>query len=87
MITQMNKSTITPELEAEFLAAVQQAMTSKRDPEAMRRAAERMDRAPKRPIVNTDFLISASRPSVSSGAIFLNEICPRFVCGLQMGGS
>ena len=39
-----NKSAITPELEAEFLAAVQQAMSSKRDPEAMRRAAERMDR-------------------------------------------
>ena len=44
MITQVNKSAITPELEAEFLAAVQQAMTSKRDPEVMRRAAERMDR-------------------------------------------
>jgi len=45
MITQMNKSIITPELEAEFLAAVEQAMTSKRDPEAMRRAAGRMDRS------------------------------------------
>jgi hypothetical protein len=45
MITQMNNSTITPELEAEFLAAVQQAMSSTRDPEAMRKAAERMDRS------------------------------------------
>jgi hypothetical protein len=39
-----NKSVITPELEAEFQAAVRQAMSSKRDAEAMRRAAERMDR-------------------------------------------
>ncbi|MFI5454884.1 MAG: hypothetical protein ACHRXM_05475 [Isosphaerales bacterium] len=44
MIHQVNKSAITPELEAEFHAAVRQAMSSKRDPEAMRRAAERMDR-------------------------------------------
>jgi len=35
---------ITPELEAEFEAAVRQAMSGVRDPEAMRRAAERMDR-------------------------------------------
>ena len=35
---------ITPELEAEFEEAVRQAMSAKRDPEAMRRAAERMDR-------------------------------------------
>ncbi len=39
-----NKSAITPELEAEFQAAVRQAMSSRRDPEAMRKAAERMDR-------------------------------------------
>jgi hypothetical protein len=38
------KSAITPELEAEFQAAVRQAMSSERDAEAMRRAAERMDR-------------------------------------------
>jgi hypothetical protein len=44
MIQLEHKSAITPEMEAEFLAAVQQAMSSKRDPEAMRRAAERMDR-------------------------------------------
>ncbi len=44
MIKQANKSAITPELEAEFQAAVQQAMSSKRDPESMRRAAERMDK-------------------------------------------
>ena len=37
-------SAITPELEAEFQEAVRQAMSGKRDPEAMRRAAERMDR-------------------------------------------
>ena len=37
-------SAITPELEAEFEEAVRQAMSAKRDPEAMRRAAERMDR-------------------------------------------
>jgi hypothetical protein len=35
---------ITPELVAEFEEAVRQAMSSRRDPEAMRRAAERMDR-------------------------------------------
>jgi hypothetical protein len=39
-----NKSAIIPELEAEFEAAARQAMSSKRDPGAMRRAAERMDR-------------------------------------------
>ncbi len=44
MIQHDTKSAITPEQEAEFLAAVRQAMSSKRDPEAMRRAAERMDR-------------------------------------------
>jgi len=44
MIHHENKSAITPELEAEFQAAVRQAMSSTRDPEAMRRAAERMDR-------------------------------------------
>jgi len=44
MIHHERKSTISPELEAEFEAAVRQAMSSKRDPEAMRRAAERMDR-------------------------------------------
>jgi hypothetical protein len=38
------KSVITPELEAEFLAAIRQATSSRRDPEAMQRAAERMDR-------------------------------------------
>ena len=37
-------SAITPELEAEFEEAVRQAVSGKRDPEAMRRAAERMDR-------------------------------------------
>jgi hypothetical protein len=35
---------ITPELVAEFEEAVRQAMSAERDPEAMRRAAERMDR-------------------------------------------
>ena len=44
MIHHGNKSAITPELEAEFQAAIRQAMSSTRDPEAMRRAAERMDR-------------------------------------------
>ena len=44
MIHHENKSAITPELEAEFQAAVRQAMSSRRDPEAMRKAAERMDR-------------------------------------------
>jgi hypothetical protein len=44
MIQLENESRITPEIEAEFLAAVQQAMSAKREPEAMRRAAERMDR-------------------------------------------
>jgi len=38
------RSAITPALEAEFQAAVRQAMSGVRDPEAMRRAAERMDR-------------------------------------------
>ncbi len=42
MIHHENKSAITPELEAEFQAAVRQAMSSRRDPEAMRRAAERV---------------------------------------------
>jgi hypothetical protein len=44
MIERENESVITPELEEEFQAAVRQAMSSTRDPEAMRRAAERMDR-------------------------------------------
>ena len=44
MIHHEKQSAITPELEAEFQAAVRQAMSAKRDPEAMRRAAERMDR-------------------------------------------
>jgi hypothetical protein len=44
MIHHEKKSAITPELDAEFQAAVRQAMSLKRDPEAMRRAAERMDR-------------------------------------------
>ena len=44
MIQQLNKSAITPEMEAEFQAAIRQAMSSTRDPDAMRRAAERMDR-------------------------------------------
>ena len=44
MINHENKSAITPKLEAEFQAAVRQAMASTRDPEAMRRASERMDR-------------------------------------------
>ena len=35
---------ITPELVAEFEEAVRQATSAERDPEAMRRAAERMDR-------------------------------------------
>ena len=37
-------SAITPELVAEFEEAVRRAMSAERDPEAMRRAAERMDR-------------------------------------------
>jgi hypothetical protein len=44
MIQHTSRTAITPELEAEFQAAVSQAMSSRRDPEAMRRAAERMDR-------------------------------------------
>ncbi len=44
MIQHETKSAITPELEAEFQAAIRQAMSSERDPEAMRRAAKRMDR-------------------------------------------
>ena len=44
MIQHTSRTAITPELEAEFQAAVRQAMSSRRDPEAMRRAAERMDR-------------------------------------------
>jgi hypothetical protein len=44
MIQHKAGSAITPELEAEFQAAVRQAMSPKRDPEAMRSAAERMDR-------------------------------------------
>ena len=44
MIHHENKSAITAELEAEFQAAVRQAMSSKRDPEVMRRASERIDR-------------------------------------------
>ena len=43
MIQHTSRTAITPELEAEFQAAVRQAMSSRRDPEAMRRAAERMD--------------------------------------------
>jgi hypothetical protein len=37
-------SAITPELMAELQAAVERAMTGIRDPEAMRKACERMDR-------------------------------------------
>ncbi len=44
MIHREKNSTITPELEAEFQAAIRQAMSSTRDPESMRRASERMDR-------------------------------------------
>jgi hypothetical protein len=44
MIQHTSSTAIAPELEAEFQAAVRQAMSSRRDPEAMRRAAERMDR-------------------------------------------
>jgi hypothetical protein len=44
MIQHKSSTAITPELEAEFQDAVRQAMSSRRDPEAMRRAAERMDR-------------------------------------------
>jgi hypothetical protein len=44
MIQHKCRTAITPELEAEFQAAVRQAMSSRRDPEAMQRAAERMDR-------------------------------------------
>jgi hypothetical protein len=44
MIQHTSRTAITPELEAEFQAAVRQAMSSRRDPEAMQRAAERMDR-------------------------------------------
>jgi hypothetical protein len=44
MIQHENKSAITRALAAEFEAAVRHAMSPKRDPEAMRRAAERMDR-------------------------------------------
>ncbi len=44
MIDDETKLAITPELEAEFQAAVRQAISSKRDPEVMRRVAERMDR-------------------------------------------
>jgi hypothetical protein len=44
MIQHTSRTAITPELEAEFQVAVRQAMSSWRDPEAMRRAAERMDR-------------------------------------------
>jgi hypothetical protein len=44
-MTQNEKSpAITPELETEFQEAVRRAMSGERDPEAMRRAAERMDR-------------------------------------------
>jgi hypothetical protein len=44
MIRKEEQPAISPELVAEFEAAVAQAMSGKRDPEAMRRAAERMDR-------------------------------------------
>ena len=44
MMNAEKPSAITPELAAEFQEAVRQAMSEKRDPEAMRRAAERMDR-------------------------------------------
>ncbi len=43
MIHHANESAITPELEAEFQAAVRQAVSFSRDSEAMRKAAERMD--------------------------------------------
>jgi hypothetical protein len=44
MIQHKSSTAISPELEAEFQAAVRQATSSTRDPEAMRKAAERMDR-------------------------------------------
>jgi hypothetical protein len=44
MIRNEEQPAISPELVAEFKAAVAHAMSGKRDPEAMRRAAERMDR-------------------------------------------
>jgi hypothetical protein len=44
MIRTEEQPAISPELVAEFEAAVAQAMSGQRDPEAMRRAAERMDR-------------------------------------------
>jgi hypothetical protein len=39
-----SRPVITPELQGEFEAAVQQASSAKRDPEAIRRAVERIDR-------------------------------------------
>jgi hypothetical protein len=44
MIRNEERLAITPELIAEFESAVANVMADKRDPEAMRRAAERMDR-------------------------------------------
>jgi hypothetical protein len=44
MIQHKSRTAITPELEAEFQAALRQAMSTRRDPEAMRRAVERMDK-------------------------------------------
>jgi hypothetical protein len=44
MVRNEDQSALTPELLAEFEAAIANVMSGKRDPEAMRRAAERMDR-------------------------------------------
>jgi hypothetical protein len=44
MIRNEEQSAFTPELLAEFEAAIANLISGKRDPEAMRRAAERMDR-------------------------------------------
>ncbi len=44
MIRIGEQSAISPGLVAEFEAAVAQTMSGKRDPEDMRKAAERMDR-------------------------------------------
>lgn len=44
MIRIEEQPAISPELVAEFQVAVAQAMSGKRDPDAMRRAAERMHR-------------------------------------------
>jgi hypothetical protein len=44
MIRTEGQPAISPDLVAEFEAAVAHAMSGKRDPKAMRRSAERMDR-------------------------------------------